>query len=99
METGLEFAAARRTRGSAADVGMTPCDTKSIVDWLTDGARSATRPETVLSDLCDRLVHAGIWQMPVMIHARYRITPGRLKIWVCRSALHCALIAGTTPVC
>jgi site-specific recombinase XerD len=25
--------------------------------------------------------------------------PGRLKIWVCRSTLHCALIAGTTSVC
>ena len=34
---------------------MTLCNTKSIVDWLTDGARSALRPDIMLAYLCDRL--------------------------------------------
>ena len=62
---------------------MTPCDTKSIVDWLMDGARSATRPETVLSDLCDRLVHAGIplWRVAVFVRTLHPEIMGRRFIW------------------
>jgi adenylate cyclase len=63
--------------------GMTLCDTKSIVDWLTDGARSAPRPEIVLADLCDRLVQAGIplWRVAVFVRTLHPEIVGRRFIW------------------
>ena len=62
---------------------MTPCDTKSIVDWLADGARSAPRPDMVLADLCDRLVHAGIalWRVAVFVRTLHPEIMGRRFIW------------------
>lgn len=62
---------------------MTPCDTKSIVDWLIDGARSAPRPETVLAEMCDRLVHAGIplWRVAVFVRTLHPEIMGRRFIW------------------
>ena len=44
-------------------------DIRSIVDWLTDGARSASGPETFCPDLCDRLVAGGIplWRVAVFV--------------------------------
>ena len=62
---------------------MTPCDTKSIVDWLTDGARSAPRPDMVLADLCDRLVQAGIalWRVAVFVRTLHPEIMGRRFIW------------------
>lgn len=39
---------------------MTPADAKPIVDWLIDGARSAPDTESVLAQLCDRLVAGGV---------------------------------------
>jgi adenylate cyclase len=39
---------------------MTGCDTKPIVDWLADGARSSADTQRVLAELCDRLVACGI---------------------------------------
>ena len=62
---------------------MISCDTKSIVDWLTDGARSAQRPEAVLADLCERLVHAGIplWRVAVFVRTLHPQIMGRRFIW------------------
>ena len=62
---------------------MTPCDTKSIVDWLIDGARSAPRPEAVLAELCDQLVHAGIplWRVAVFVRTLHPEIMGRRFIW------------------
>jgi adenylate cyclase len=62
---------------------MTPCDTKSIVDWLTDGARSAPRPEMVLADLCNQLVQAGIplWRVAVFVRTLHPEIMGRRFIW------------------
>jgi adenylate cyclase len=62
---------------------MTLCNTKSVVDWLTDGARSAPRPETVLADLCDRLVQAGIplWRVAVFVRTLHPEVMGRRFIW------------------
>jgi adenylate cyclase len=62
---------------------MTPCDTKSIVDWLIDGARSAPRPEAVLTELCDQLVHAGIplWRVAVFVRTLHPEIMGRRFIW------------------
>ena len=62
---------------------MNPCDTKSIVDWLTDGARSAPRPEMVLADLCDQLVQVGIplWRVAVFVRTLHPEIMGRRFIW------------------
>ena len=63
--------------------GMTLCNTKSIVDWLMDGARSAPRSEIVLADLCDRLVQAGIplWRVAVFVRTLHPEIVGRRFIW------------------
>jgi adenylate cyclase len=62
---------------------MISCDTKSIVDWLTDGARSAQRPEAVLADLCERLVRGGIplWRVAVFVRTLHPQIVGRRFIW------------------
>jgi adenylate cyclase len=48
-----------------------------------DGARSAPRPETVLVDLCDRLVQAGIplWRVAVFVRTLHPEVMGRRFIW------------------
>ena len=62
---------------------MTPCDIKSVVDWLADGARSAPRPEAMLGELCDRLVEAGIplWRVAVFARTLHPEIVGRRFIW------------------
>ena len=62
---------------------MTACDTKSIVDWLLDGARSAPRPELVLAELCERTVAAGIplWRGAVFVRTLHPNIIGRRFIW------------------
>jgi hypothetical protein len=51
----------------------------SVVDWLTDGARSAQRPEAVLAELCDRLVQADIslWRVSVFVRTLHPEIVGR----------------------
>jgi adenylate cyclase len=62
---------------------VTPTDITSAVDWLTDGARSAQRPEVVLAELCDRLVQAGIplWRVSVFVRTLHPEIVGRRFIW------------------
>ncbi len=62
---------------------MISCDTKSIVGWLTDGARSAQRPEALLADLCERLVRAGIplWRVAVFVRTLHPQIMGRRFLW------------------
>ena len=62
---------------------MTPCDTKSIVDWLADGARSAPRPEMMLAELCDRLVQVGVplWRVALFARTLHPEIIGRRFIW------------------
>ena len=35
-------------------------DIRSVIDWLTDGARSEHLSESILTELCRRMVEAGI---------------------------------------
>ena len=62
---------------------MHPCDTKSIVDWLTDGARTAPRSEMVLAELCNQLVETGIplWRVAVFVRTLHPEIMGRRFIW------------------
>ena len=62
---------------------MTTCDTRSIVDWLADGARSAQRPDAMLEQLCDRIVQAGIplWRVSVFVRTLHPEIAGRRFVW------------------
>lgn len=58
-------------------------DTKDIVAWLTDGARSALRVEQAFAELCDRLVRAGIplWTAQVFVRTPHPDIRGRRLRW------------------
>jgi adenylate cyclase len=65
---------------------MAPLNTfeiNRVADWLTDGARSALRPEAVLEQLCDRLVRAGIplWRVSIFVRTLHPEVMGRRFIW------------------
>ena len=62
---------------------MTTCDTNSVADWLTDGARSAPLAEMVLAELCDRLVGHGIplWRVAVFVRTLHPEIMGRRFMW------------------
>jgi adenylate cyclase len=66
-----------------ADAPMIACDTRSAVDWLADGARSAPRPDMVLAELCDRLVRCGIplWRVAVFVRTLHPEIMGRRFLW------------------
>jgi adenylate cyclase len=62
---------------------MSTCDTRAIADWLVDGARSATQPQQILAELCDRLVACGIplWRVAVFVRTLHPHVMGRRIIW------------------
>jgi adenylate cyclase len=62
---------------------MTTCDTRDVVEWLADGARSAPRPDMVLAELCDRLVRCGIplWRVAVFVRTLHPEVMGRRFLW------------------
>ena len=62
---------------------MGRCDTKAIVDWLADGARSAPAPQQVLLDLSERLVACGIplWRVAVFVRTLHPHIMGRRFLW------------------
>ncbi len=64
-------------------VKMPTCDTRAIVDWLVDGARSAAQPQLILAELCDRLVACGIplWRVAVFVRTLHPHVMGRRIIW------------------
>jgi adenylate cyclase len=56
---------------------------RAVVDWLTDGARSAPLPHQVLTQLCERLVACGIplWRVAVFIRTLHPNVMGRRYVW------------------
>jgi adenylate cyclase len=56
---------------------------QDIIDWLIDGARSAVEFEQVLTEVCERLVAAGIplWRVGVFIRTLHPDVFGRSFIW------------------
>jgi adenylate cyclase len=62
---------------------MTTCDTSDIAAWLIDGARSASLPQDVLQELCDRLVARGIslWRVAVLVRTLHPAITGRRLLW------------------
>ena len=59
------------------------CDTRSVAEWLIDGARSAPRPEDVLQELCDRLSACEIplWRAAVFVRTLHPYVTGRRILW------------------
>jgi adenylate cyclase len=58
-------------------------DLEPVVQWLIDGARSAVRPQDVLSTLCDRLLACGIplWRATVFVRTLHPNVAGRRFEW------------------
>ena len=58
-------------------------DIRTVVDWLTDGARSGSLSEDVLAELCQRMVDAGIplWRAAVFVNTLHPDVIGRAFIW------------------
>jgi adenylate cyclase len=62
---------------------MAEPDTKLIVEWLIDGARSAQAAEDVLLELCERLSGCGVplWRVAVFIRTLHPEVIGRRFQW------------------
>src|SRR5215831_15123724 len=59
------------------------CDVEPVVQWLIDGARSATRPQDVLATLCDEVLACGIplWRAAVFVRTLHPNVAGRRFEW------------------
>src|SRR6185437_15680618 len=62
---------------------MAVCDTKGVVEWLNDGARSAPLPDQVLAQMCERLLLCGIplWRVAVFVRTLHPEVMGRRFLW------------------
>jgi adenylate cyclase len=58
-------------------------DIRTVVDWLTDGARSGSLSEDVLAELCRRMVDSGIplWRAAVFVNTLHPDVLGRGFVW------------------
>jgi adenylate cyclase len=58
-------------------------DIRTVVDWLTDGARSESLSEDVLAELCRRMAESGIplWRVAVFVNTLHPDVIGRAFIW------------------
>jgi adenylate cyclase len=62
---------------------MDPSGTKSVIDWLMDGARSSPLAQEVLSAICERLTAAGLplWRAVVFVRTLHPQILGRRFVW------------------
>jgi adenylate cyclase len=62
---------------------MTGASTRTPVEWLVDGARSAPRSDEVLAQLCDRMVACGIplYRVAVFVRSLHPQIMGRAFRW------------------
>jgi len=62
---------------------MVAPDTRSVADWLMDGARSAGEPQQVLAEICERLTRCGIplWRVAVFVQTLHPDIVGRRLLW------------------
>src|SRR5437868_15543034 len=58
-------------------------EVRNIADWLIDGARSSPVPTDMMSDLCERLIAAGIplWRVGLFIRTLHPEIFGRNFVW------------------
>jgi len=48
----------------------TPSQIAAVVDWIIDGARSATQPQDIVRQLCERLLECGLPLLRVGVFVR-----------------------------
>ena len=62
---------------------MDPQDLKKIADWLIDGARSAVSPPLMVTQICERLVAAGLplWRFGLFVRTLHPDILGVNFIW------------------
>jgi adenylate cyclase len=58
-------------------------DVQSVVDWLMGGARSASRPEDLMRELCHRIIANGIplWRAAIFVNTLHPNIFGRRFTW------------------
>jgi adenylate cyclase len=54
-----------------------------LIKWLMDGAQTAPSPNTLLSEICERLVTSGVplWRVGVLIQTLHLDALGRNFVW------------------
>jgi adenylate cyclase len=59
------------------------CDTSPVANWLIDGARSASQPQEVMAQLCERLITHGIplWRTALFVRTLHPQVMGRRLLW------------------
>ena len=62
---------------------MNATELQKLIDWLIDGARSATSPPRMMAETCERLVAAGLplWRVGVFVRTLHPDIIGRNFIW------------------
>src|ERR1700730_1280279 len=62
---------------------MPNAEIRAVAEWLIDGARSASLPQQILAQLCDRLVACGIplWRAAVFVRTLHPNVMGRRVVW------------------
>src|SRR5579871_5835029 len=62
---------------------MDASELNKLIDWLTDGARSAKTPMAFLAQTCERLIFAGIplWRVAAFVTTPHPDIFGRAFIW------------------
>ena len=62
---------------------MNATELRNISDWLIDGARSASRPEQMVAEFCERLVRAGLplWRVGLFVRTLHPDILGVNFIW------------------
>jgi adenylate cyclase len=56
---------------------------EKLIKWLMDGAQSAPSPNTLLSEICERLVTTGVplWRVGVLVQTLHPDALGRNFVW------------------
>jgi adenylate cyclase len=62
---------------------MNASDLQKTIDWLIDGAPSATSPSQMMAETCERLVEAGLplWRVAVFVRTLHPDVFGRSFVW------------------
>jgi adenylate cyclase len=60
-----------------------PSQVAAVIDWIVDGARSATQPQDIVRQLCERLLDCGLplLRAGVFVRTLHPIVAGRGYIW------------------
>lgn len=59
------------------------CDTSPVAKWLINGARSASQPQEVMAQLCERLLAHGVplWRTALFVRTLHPQVMGRRLVW------------------